>query len=168
MTLPWIPPRINDGPVKKNKKTYLLLGVVLTIWGVLGVKIIGALRPTETTPAMGAVVFKATPVTIQKRDTFRISGDYRDPFLGTLPKAETPKKKQPSRPKVTLPRKQISYLGSIAQNGSNNRMFFVTIDGQQYLMSKAEKINEVTLVWGNAESIRVKYPGHTETIAVQQ
>ena len=154
--------------MKKNKKTYLLLGLVLTIWGILGIKIIGALRPTENKQPIAEAVFTEAPPEIQKKDTIVIFGTYRDPFLGTLPKPDKPITQKAAKPKPQLPKKSIVYLGSVAQNGAKNRMFFVTIDGQQHIISKNQEINEVTLLWGNASSIRVKYPGHTQTIALQE
>lgn len=153
----------------KNQKTYALLALVLTVWGVLGFKVVKGLG--SNTPVQQEVHLDKSFVaqTIEKRDPILIEANYRDPFLGTPPKSQKPKrtvKKKVIKPKP--PKKNIAYSGSVAQNGTKNRMFFVTIDGQQHIMEKNQKINEVTLVWGNQESIKVKYPGHTETITLNQ
>ena len=156
--------------MKKKQRTYLLLGLVLIIWGILGFKVIATLGLEE--PPKEVVVLDKPynlMLPIKKRDTFAIAANYRDPFLGTLPKSKKSKKvvkKKVSKPKP--PKKNIVYSGSVAQNGTENRMFFVTINGQQHIMHKDQKINEVTLVWGSPESIKVKYPGHTETILLKQ
>jgi hypothetical protein len=156
--------------MKKSKKTYALLALVLGIWGFLGFKIVGAMNPDENIPIISAVPKAFTPKEIKKRETFEIAANYRDPFLGTLPKSNLPKKvvRKKVVKKPALPKKNIAYSGSVGQNGSNNRMYFVSIDGQQHIMSKNESIGEVTLLWGDSESIKVKYPGHTETIGRQQ
>lgn len=155
--------------MKKNKKTYLLLVLVLAIWGILGFKIVGAINPMEEPDKPILFDNKIVQNEIRKRDTFSIVANYRDPFLGTMPKTEKPKRtKLKSVKKPQLPKKNIGYSGSVAQNGSKNRMFFVSIDGQQHIMSKNVIINDVKLVWGDASSIKVKYPGHTETIIIAQ
>ncbi len=141
---------------------------MLTIWGILGVKIVGTLWPDDQKQPIVQVTDSPDAVALQKRDTFVISGNYRDPFLGTLPKSESPTTRKAAKPKPQLPKKNIAYLGSVAQNGAKNRMFFVMIDGQQHIISKNQEVNQVTLLWGNANSIRVKYPGHTQTIALQE
>ena len=153
----------------KNKKTALLLTAVLAIWGILGFKVIGTLVPDNENQPKLVIEPSFVPTKVKKRDTFSIVANYRDPFLGTLPKSEPPKKtKVKTLKKPQPPKKNIFYSGSIAPNGTNNRMFFVTIDGQQHIMSKNQEINKVTLVWGNRESIKVKYPGHTATIPLKK
>jgi len=151
--------------MKKNQKTYLLLTVVLVIWGILGFKLLGALgsddEMAETVHVSDSYISPAT----KKREPLEIAANYRDPFFGTMPKTEQPKKKKVvKKPKPQIPRKNIVYSGSVAQNGAKDRLYFVSINGQQHIMEKNQKINDVTLVWGDTESIKIKYPGHRETI----
>lgn len=154
--------------MKKNQKTYLLLTTVLAIWGILGFKVVGALNPSDSPQELVQLDKPYVPEVFEKQEPFAIAANYRDPFLGTPPKSDTPKvivKKKVAKPQ--LPKRNIAYSGSVAQNGTKNRMFFVTIDGQQHIMSKNQEINGVTLVSGNPESIKVKYPGHSETIGLK-
>ncbi|PRX57191.1 hypothetical protein [Flagellimonas meridianipacifica] len=148
--------------MKNKKKTYLLLLVVLAIWGILGFRIIATLGPSEEVQSPTKTVALEQPLTLKKRDTFSINANYRDPFLGTLPKtkkkAKTPKKKSPIAPK-----RSIAYHGSVAQNGSKSRLFFVWVDNQQYIFEKGKSIDGVTVVSGTKERIKVTYAGHTET-----
>jgi hypothetical protein len=60
------------------------------------------------------------------------------------------------------------YSGSVARTGDSKTLFFVTIDGQQHLMSKNEQADGVKLVTGNGEEIKVRYGGITETILRSQ
>jgi type II secretory pathway component PulC len=155
--------------MKKNKKTYLLLGAVLVIWGVLGFKIIEAINPSEELIAMVKLPTTNFGVAAKKRDTFSITANYRDPFLGTMPKTKKPKKsKKKVVKKVETPKKNIAYAGSVAENGSNKRLFFISIEGQQHIMSQGETVAEVKLVTGNQENIKVRYGMRSETIAIQQ
>ena len=148
--------------MKKNQKTYLLLGTVLAIWGILGFRIVKTLNPPEEKTEIIAEVVSDTLSSIIKRDTFSISADYRDPFLGTMPK-KAKKVKNPKKKKPVAPKRQITYQGSVAQNGSKTRLFFISIDGQQFVFEKGKAIDGVTLVWGNQKTIKVTYTGHTET-----
>ena len=93
--------------------------------------------------------------------------NYRDPFLGTLP--SPPKKVTKQLPKKTpVAKKNIVYSGSVAQSGSGNTMYFVTIDGKQYIMSPNEEMDQVKLLKGTTEHIKVRYNGLVETIALTE
>ncbi len=56
----------------------------------------------------------------------------------------------------------------MAENGKKGRMFFVTINGKQHLMKLNQTVEMVRLLKGNKQTITVRYPGHTETIALQK
>ncbi|UJH68666.1 hypothetical protein [Allomuricauda sp. SCSIO 65647] len=155
--------------MKKNKKTYLLLALVLVIWGVLGFKIVGAINTTEEPIDKVDLTETYVAPTLKKRDTFAITANYRDPFLGTMPKSEKIEKtKKKVVKKAETPQKNIQYAGSVAENGSNKRLFFVSIDGQQHIMAQNETVADVKLIKGNQESIKVRYGTRTETILLQQ
>ena len=155
--------------MKKKKKTYLLLIVVLAIWGLLGFKIVGALHTDEPEQELALVSQKFIPTILKKRDTFSVVANYRDPFLGTMPKSNIPKKvKKKVIKKPELPKKNIRYSGLVSQNNTKNSIFFVSIDGQQHMMTKNEVVADVKLVSGTTESIKVRYHNRTETIALSQ
>ncbi|MHA7832357.1 MAG: hypothetical protein ACX93O_14780 [Flagellimonas sp.] len=152
--------------MSKNIKTYLLLGVVLLVWGIIGFKVIKAISKEPELPAVRQPI-SILPKNIKKRDTFELVANYRDPFLGTLPaKKKKPKKKVIRKEKVE--KKNIVYAGLVSRSESGKSMFFVSIDGQQHIMSKKQKIDDVSLVSGNEKSIRVRYNGIMETIARSQ
>lgn len=154
--------------MSKNQKTYVLLAMVLIIWGILGFKVVKGLGSNEPIPERNQIAQPYVAKTAGKRDSIFISANYRDPFLGTPVKKEQPAKLSKQKKVQKLPKKNIVFSGSVAGNGSNTRMFFVTIDGEQHIMEKNQKINGVVLVWGTTEEIRVSYPGHSETIKLAQ
>ncbi len=138
------------------------MGLVLIIWGIIGFKVIGTLS-SEPQPE---IVVKQTSQDFQlvkEKDTFSIIADYRDPFLGTLPPQEKNTVKRPVV-KKEVPKKNIVYSGLVSQTGSGNTLYFVSIDGRQYTLSKNEEVDNVRLLSGNEESIKVRYKGITETI----
>ena len=151
----------------KNTKTYLLLGVVLLIWGIIGYKIVKAISPDE--PELFAVEnvnFKPLRSTT-KKDTFSILANYRDPFLGTLPKQKVKKRKIVAK-KSEEPEINIKYTGSILDSNTKNSIFFVTIDGTQFLMKQGEIKSKVTLLKGTENAIKIRSNKRTRNIQLQQ
>ena len=105
------------------------------------------------------------PAKIKARDTFSIVANYRDPFLGTMPKSL--KKSKPQKgiiKKNPIPDKNIIYTGFITESTSKKNIFFLTIDGQQQMMSKNDIIQDVKLISGNTDKVRIRYKGRTKTI----
>ena len=151
--------------MSKNLRTYLLLALVLLIWGIIGFKVIHAISKDPEMP-MVATQPTLIPKSTEKRDTFELAANYRDPFLGTLPlsKKRTVKRAVQKKP---ISKRNIVYSGLVSQTGSGNTMYFVSIDGQQHIMSKNEEINGVRLLKGNGQHITVHYDGRSETIVLQ-
>lgn len=144
----------------------MLLGLVLFIWGIIGYRVVKTLSPDEEPiPASKPLSFNPKPLV--KKDTFSLLANYRDPFLGPLPK----NKRKPSKNQVVkkpVQKRNIAYSGSVSQSGSGNSLFFVTIDGHQYMMSIKEEVNGVQLISGNKGDIKVRYNGITESISRSQ
>ena len=156
--------------MKKNQKTYLLLTVVIGIWGLIAFKILNAANPepAKMGPIASNEVF--VPKKIKHRDTFSIKADYRDPFLGTIVANKKVKKKVAPKKKVekAIPQKKISYTGFITDGASKQKIFFVTIEGQQHMMGLNETVQEVKLVRGSKDKITVRCNGKTRTIALTE
>ena len=106
------------------------------------------------------------PKRTEKRDTFELVADYRDPFLGTLPTSKQKPFKRTVQ-KKPISKRNIVYSGLVSQTESGNTMYFVSIDGQQHIMSKNAEINGVKLLKGNSQKITVHYDGRSETIVLQ-
>lgn len=154
--------------MNKNTKTYLLLGAVLLIWGIIGYRLLSA----NSDGVSEIASFEKTTLksmSVKEKDTFSILADYRDPFLGTFPKKEVKKVKRTSRPKKPpVPEIKVQFSGLVTDKDTKQRIFFVTIDGQQHLMSVKDKIQKVQLVSGSATSIRIRANGKTRTINLQK
>jgi hypothetical protein len=147
--------------VKHKTKTYILIVLVLGIWGIIGYKIMSAANPT--TPKVGPNTFGVSfnPKLKTEQDTFSIQVAQRDPFLGTLlTKKKTKQKKTLKKPKaapfVWVP---IIYHGNIAKQDHKNEVFIISISGQQYLIKQEQVIKDVKLISGNSKSITVNYKG---------
>ncbi|WP_411032224.1 hypothetical protein [Spongiimicrobium sp. 3-5] len=155
--------------MKKNKKTYLLLAAVLIIWGIIGFKVVNAINPSAKNDFNTGLTTKFEPKTMKAKDTFSILADYRDPFLGTLPKSRSANKKAPKTPKkAAIPEIPISYTGFITEKGSGKKIFFLTINGNQQMMTRGETVQGVKLVRGTKGSVQVQHNGRTRTIKLME
>lgn len=151
--------------MSKNSQTYILLGIVLLIWGIIGFRILGAIssEPEATLPQK-RMAFKQIELTPQ--DTFSVKADYRDPFLGTLSIKKAKKKGRKIVKTQTFDR-EVRYTGSMVNNSSGKRIYFITINGQQYLLEKGKQAMEVLLVSGNEQHVTIKYKGMVKRIGLQ-
>ena len=161
----------------KNKKTvYILLPIVLLIWGAVMYQFFSfSTIKEEQKTNFEKFIFK--PIDIKKRDTIVIDINYRDPFLGKI-YAETEGKKY-ARNKIVKPKKPaviinpivwptINYKGIVSDTNENNKVFMLIINGKTFLMKKGEIENEIFLKEGDRESIYVKYKGILNIILLQQ
>ena len=78
--------------MKKNNKTYLLLAVVIGIWGFIGFRLLNVVNPSpiENTAFVSNETY--VPKQLKARDTFSLALNYRDPFLGTVSAPKKAKK----------------------------------------------------------------------------
>lgn len=153
--------------MNKKTKTYLLLTAVLLIWGIIGYKVLSA-NSGDTDAEVGFEKVALKPMQVQEKDTFSILADYRDPFLGTYPKKAVQKKKRAPKPKkAPEPEINVQFSGVMTDKDTKRKVYFVTINGQQHLMSVKSEINKVTLLSGTSTSIRIRANGKTRTVELQ-
>ncbi|RDY60783.1 hypothetical protein [Flagellimonas nanhaiensis] len=152
--------------MSKNVKTYVLLGLVLAIWGIIGYRLLGVFSPESDGLSVVAIDDYQPKKTI-KKDTFSLIADYRDPFLGTRSKS-TRKKQSTTKVKApTTPFPNIVFTGLVSGGQTKDNIFFVTIAGNQKLMKKGSTNDGVTLLGGSSKSIRVRHKGIVKTIPIQ-
>ncbi|WP_208295872.1 hypothetical protein [Maribacter caenipelagi] len=145
------------------------MAVVLLVWGIIGYKFVSALNPTIESNATAVIADKFVPKEIKEREQFTIVAEYRDPFLGTIKNPASNRKKKVSIiVKKDLPKKNIVYTGFITDKGSKQKIFFVTIDGQQQMMGLKDTFKEVKLIQGTNSYIKVSYNGISEKIILAQ
>lgn len=154
--------------MKNKKKTYILLVVVLIIWGLLIYKFFSFASEDVTSKNLDMELsVKALAVT--KRDTFSIDVNYRDPFLGKMYMADKSvallKRKVKIKEPVVWP--AVIYKGLVSDTKDKKKVFMVIISGRTYLMKEKEIEQEVTLKKGDRESIDIKYKGENYNILIQ-
>lgn len=161
----------------KNKKTiYVLLPIVLLIWGAVMYQFF-YFSTAEELQTTTSNEFILKPIDIKERDTVVINVKYRDPFLGkmyaekgneTIAKKKTTKFKK--APKIVEPIvwPTIVYKGIVSDTKEKNKVFMLIINGQTFLMRKGETENEIFLKEGDRESVYVKYKGNLNLILLQE
>ena len=156
--------------LNKKTKTYVLLGAVLVIWGVIGYRILATIHPDIPEVKQNNVTVNFNPKNQTKVDTFSINATTRDPFLGTLAtkKKTVVKKNIPKKPKQELPNAPlITYGGLLKKQQSTQQVFVVNINNNQYLLKKGQERDSVKLIKGDAKAIVIRFRGKTKTIAIQ-
>ncbi|GEM_PF-6870842 len=144
---------------KKRLQTYVLLGAVLLIWGLLLYQLLLSGAKNETPSSL------ATPPALHSYGKepfhqFTIQTDYRDPFL-EVRKAKAKKgfvKKELTKTRI-FPR--IEYVGLLSsQQGSR---YVLKINGIPFFFKPSDNIEQVQLLRGTKEEVTVLYQSEKRT-----
>ena len=154
--------------MSKKGKTYLLLTVVLGIWGMIGYQVYSKFN-TEQIPIVAensTVSFSPKQGII--KDTFSISSAHRDPFLGTVyqKKGKSNKSTYVKKSKDTIVFPQITYKGVISKQQSASNIYIIDVNGAQELFKVGKQFNDVKLIKGDKKSVVISYKGKRKTISV--
>jgi hypothetical protein len=157
----------------KNKKTiYLLLPIVLFIWGAVLFQFVTFNSNDEQQIINNEIEIK--PFKIKDKDTFNISISKRDPFLGSISSSEnsnkvkkviTPHKVAKIKEEIQWP--EVSFKGIVSDNKEKVKVYMLIINGKTYLMKKGEQQEEVKLKDGDRETIYAIYKGDLKVIFIQ-
>lgn len=160
--------------MKNKKNIYILLPLVLFVWGAVLYQVFSFTNSDEIIPD-SSPEFSIKPLKINKKESFAINVNYRDPFLGKMYKTDTISHTKKSHPKTVKIIKQpealvwpnIVYKGLISDTKGKSRIFMLIIDGKNYFMKTGDTENEIFLKDGNKESVYVKYKGNLNLIMLQ-
>ena len=147
--------------MKKEHKIYILVIIVITVWGIIGVQVFNHFTPKEIElPTVNKqIIFNKRE--FNKRENYTVKEHTRDPFLG---KSLDAPRKQTKRKKVVAPISfpSIIYNGMI-QSGKN-QSYVISINGNQNIQKIGQTINSVKLLSGNKKEIKVSYKGNSKTV----
>ena len=152
--------------MKKRKGTYVLIGVVAVIWGILVVQLIGGFT-SEPSVVQNAMSSSFQPPTPQAKESFELLPITTDPFLGTAITNEKASKssKGGSKPAKEIAWPNVSYHGWVS-NGKKAKVYILSINGQQHLMKRGQEIAGVRLISGTATKARLRYQQQTKEITL--
>ena len=162
----------------KNKKLmYILLPLVIIIWGAIVYKIISNYTGgNDTGIVLSDEKTKVLPVNIA--DTFSLILNYPDPFLKgeaqvynytktILPQAnynKTTVNTAKTKENVQVNWPVIVYGGIIKNKGNNKTCSIIKINGVEYLMNVGGTYKDVTLIKVYKDSAIVQYKNIKKTI----
>ncbi|WP_430412796.1 hypothetical protein [Kordia sp.] len=155
--------------MNKKVKTYILLGIVLGIWGTIGYQVYTKLNPDEEliTTSNGMVSF--TPKQHIVKDTFSISPAHHDPFLNKPYQkrrgATTGKKTTKNNKTIVFPK--VVYKGVISKQKSSNNIYIIEVNGTQQLFKVGKEIDSIRLVKGTKKSVLISYKGKRKEVTIQ-
>ncbi|WP_019037745.1 hypothetical protein [Psychroflexus tropicus] len=153
----------------KNKKTYILLIVVVIVWGFLLVKIYSAFFGEEE-----VVISQNTKREYnQKKDvlkeTLQVEYPERDPFLGIIykpkpePKAVSVKQMRPTYDSIF---NAIAYQGFLKNKKDSSHLYLISYRQRSYVLRPKEVFEDIEFLKGSKEEIQVRYKTITKTIDI--
>jgi hypothetical protein len=164
--------------MKNKKNIYILLPIVLLIWGAVMYQFF-SFSNTGNETLTASNKFNLKPIAIKERDTFTINVNYRDPFLGKAYGVKNKSNDTTSRKKIIRKVKEpivepvfvwpkIVYRGIVSDTKDKTKVFMLIIDGQTFLMKIGNTEKEVFLKEGDRESVYIKYKGRLNLILIEE
>lgn len=155
--------------MKNKKNIYILLPLVIIIWGLIGFKIFSGLNSASFNEKSSKMDKQFVPKTVDQAKAFTIDPDYRDPFLGTFKKKKAIVKKTSNAiAKKTVVFPTIVYKGMIAPKSKNKKVFMLAINGKQYLFKRNSVFEGVQLLKGNTQEVVLQYQKQEQTFQLEK
>jgi len=153
--------------LKGKKGLYILLPIVVFVWGAILYQIVDAFSDDDPIVEDTTQISFAT-VQSKEREKFTIRDVERDPFLGTMyrPKKVTPKNPNPTPKKTKTVWPQIRYKGLVSTQNNSSSIFLIEINGADQLMKRNDSFSEVKLIKGSSNTITVRYKGITKKFQI--
>lgn len=159
--------------MKNKKNIYILLPLVLLVWGAVLFQFLSFTSGEEIVDTNNPeLVLK--PLKFNKRQSFTIDVNYRDPFLGKIYAENTgvktkvtTKKTRAVSTKEPLVWPTILYKGLISDTKDKTKIFVLIINNKNYYMKIGDTEDNVFLKSGDNEAVYVRYKGNLNIIMLQ-
>lgn len=150
--------------LKGKKGLYVLLPVVVFVWGAIIYQVVDALAEEDIE------LVNISPVAIGKietkeREIFTLGEVARDPFLGTVyvpPKPKVVPKANVGIKKQETPWPSIQYKGRVSAPNAKSAIFLIEINGSEQLMRIRDRHEGVQLITGTTSAIKMRFKGETK------
>jgi len=156
--------------MKSKKSIYVLLPLVLFIWGTIIYKFFSYTNESVYVVQDNEVSIK--PLQIKQKDTFTIKMNSRDPFTGTLineavskPNHIVTRTSQEGKEELIWP--MIKYKGIVSDVKDKVKIYMLIIEGRTFLMRKGQKENDILLKDGDKEMVYLKYKDDSKVVFIQ-
>lgn len=148
----------------KNKKlSWILLPVVLGIWGAIGWQVYAAMKSDDGVLIDDNTTEADTGTTKAVPDTFTLLLDYRDPFLdkpvintkstSVNNNATAQKKTQPVIVSTQWP--AITYSGLVRQPNSDRMVGFLSVGGKTHFVKSGDVIEMISVGRITRDSVEI-------------
>ena len=157
--------------MKNKKNIYILVPAVLLVWGILGYRIFSTIKPTINTQQTITAIMLFKTTTLEENTQFTINTNYRDPFLGKLPKKQAIKSKKVQKPIVKTPKipfPTITYKGLVSGKKNKSQVFLISINGQQYFFKKSTSHSLVKLIRGTTKEVTLIFQEQQQTFPIEK
>ncbi len=155
--------------MKKKGKQYLLLVVVLAIWGIVGFRFYSFLAPEEENQPL--MENKMSSLTLQSsKKNYPVKCDYADPFLKDVSIRKVRKEiynttsnnlhKENIKKTVDAKTDQfpsVQLAGVIANSQNGKKSAIMILDGKEYSLVAGETVNGMKLSKIFSDSVLVTY-----------
>lgn len=153
--------------MKSKATTYLLIAVVIIVWGIIGWRIFSPKDDAAQSPPAP----KKTGVAAKAADTLVLN--YRDPFLGAAAQPKKAAAKPPRTPQTAAPKPppepavvhNLRYMGRIMRDKAAYGL--VEIGGTLNTMKTGEMVEGYKLVKLYDDSVQLVWKGKTITVVRQ-
>lgn len=166
--------------MKNKKNIYILLPIVLLIWGAVMYQFF-TFSNNQVSEFEPQTEISLNPLNFKEQDSVPFDVNYRDPFLGkafvsnenksvirTTKSNSNSKLKKLAKPIETIIWPTIIYKGIVSDTKEKNKVFMLIIDGKTFLMRAKNNENGVFLVEGDRESIELEYKRETKLILLEE
>lgn len=146
--------------MNKQRKTYILLVVVIIIWSIVGFQFFGYMDSGNESPEEREYE-KFVPKKTKEKELYTVSAHKRDPFLDKYSKSRKKVKRKVVTPQEPIIFPSILFKG-IIKNGKKE-LFIIEVNGVQNVFKINQKIKEVQVITGTRKEIKIKYKGEIRT-----
>lgn len=158
--------------MKNKKQIYILLPVVLLVWGIIGYRIFSAMSGDSDEPVSFNSPTSAWVDNAEVDVDYELNLDYSDPFLKNTArwKSSSVQSNNPNKvvvkPKIKkvvkaipLAWPAIRYNGLIRKTNDKSTLYIIEINGRSNFMSLGEELEQLKLLKAYRDSIQVEFQG---------
>ncbi|AWI25280.1 hypothetical protein [Flavobacterium pallidum] len=156
--------------MNSKKSIYILLPVVIGIWGLIVYQLFNYGDADNVTDKMPELTLRPLPV--MKKNAILIDINPRDPFLGKILSADNGRaahtggfKKKTASQGLQWP--EVRYKGIVSDVKEKTKVYMLTIDGATFLMKKGIQEKGITIKDGDRKTVKIIFNGVQKVISIQ-
>jgi hypothetical protein len=145
----------------KNKKlTYLLLPLVIIIWGTIFWKFFTGMGKKDD-KIFTPIVHLSNESLKEETDTIRLSFQYNDPFLHNLREntvaKPTANENVVRKPNIVVAWPKVEYRGSVGKHSQSKYLGLIKLSGKENLISEGDVIENMRVLNVTPDSVELEF-----------